>query len=297
MVRFGVNVIAVEFVALARFWAETAIVTGALGATGLGYLNIAQRLIQATQDLSAAAVVPVSTVVFAQIRSSAERLTRGYLRASATLYILVVPIMVGVAVGAPRVIPLLFGSQWEPSVAPSQALAIAGIFTLGASLDNGLFFGTGKPGRWLAYAVVVDVLTVGTTLFAVRFGLFGIALGFVVVAVLATIARVFLVARLLSTSILGIAKSFAPSGLAACTSALAGMGAVRLTHALGDLPALLIVAPSILAVYIVTVRLLAPTQFSYTAGLIASRAPWRRTSAPQIPSQNDQVTRWDNMTP
>jgi len=82
MVRFGSSVIGVELVALGRFWAETAIVTAVIGVTGLGYLNIAQRLVQTTQDLSAAAVLPVSTVVFAQLRAAPDRLGNAYRRAT-----------------------------------------------------------------------------------------------------------------------------------------------------------------------------------------------------------------------
>ena len=66
---------------------------------------------------------------------------------------------------------------------PAQALAVAGIITLGAMLDHGLFYGLGRPGAWLGYAVVVDTATVATTAVAVRWGLVGVAVGFVVVAV------------------------------------------------------------------------------------------------------------------
>ena len=76
---------------------------------------------------------------------------------------------------------------------PAQALAFAGIITLGAMLDHGLFYGLGRPGTWLGYAVVVDGATVATTAVAVRWGLGGVAVGFVVVAFVATVARWVLV--------------------------------------------------------------------------------------------------------
>ena len=189
MTKFGTNVTAVEFSAMARVWAETAIVTLALGVSGLGYLNIAQRLVQTAQDLSSAAVVPVSTVVFAHVRDASERLTRAYRRALETIYIIVMPIMIVLAVGAGHVIPLVFGSGWTQSVHPTTALSAAAVLTLGASLDNGLFYGAGRPGRWLIYALITDALTVATTAFAVRYGITGVSVGFVFVAAVATVVR------------------------------------------------------------------------------------------------------------
>jgi O-antigen/teichoic acid export membrane protein len=70
-------------------------------------------------------------------------------------------------VTAPELIPLLFGREWEQAVRPTQALAVAGIIVLGAMLDHGLFYGLGRPGTWLTYAVVVDGATVATTAIAV----------------------------------------------------------------------------------------------------------------------------------
>ena len=79
---------------------------------------------------------------------------------------------------------------------PAQALALAGIITLGAMLDHGLFYGLGRPGAWLAYAVVVDAADGGDDRRRRRWGLAGVAVGFVLVAIAATVARWVLVGRL-----------------------------------------------------------------------------------------------------
>ena len=121
---------------------------------------------------------------------------------------MVSPLMILLVVTAPVLVPLLFGEQWQASVPPAQALAVAGIITLGAMLDHGLFYGLGRPGAWLAYAVVVDAATVATTAIAVRWGLVGVAVGFVLVAVLATVARWVLVGRVMG---LAVRRSRGPS--------------------------------------------------------------------------------------
>ncbi|WP_344808050.1 lipopolysaccharide biosynthesis protein [Microlunatus ginsengisoli] len=276
MARFGVNVIAIEFVALARVWAETAIVTAVLGVTGLGYLNIAQRLIQAAQDLSAAAVVPVSTVVFAQVRNAATRLISAYRRAVEITYVLVTPIMVSIAIAAPLIIPMLFGPQWGASVAPSRALAIAGIFTIAASLDNGLFYGTGRPGRWLVYAILVDALTVTTTAATVRFGLVSVSVGFVFVAALATVVRWFLVARLLKTTTSQILKPFIPTACAAAMSGAVGLAVLYATRGIAPLLSLVLVGLAIVLAHLAVVRVLLPEPLKAVVAMMRKRV--RRTT-------------------
>jgi O-antigen/teichoic acid export membrane protein len=278
MFRFGTNVVGVELVALARLWAETAIIVSTLGVTALGFLNIAQRLIQATQDLSAAAILPVSTVVFSQIRESVERLRAGYLRALELSYVVVVPVMVLVAVAAPLIIPLMFGGQWATSILPAQALAVAGIMTLGAMLDNGLFYGMGKPGRWLAYAFGIDVLTVGMTAFASRYGLVGISIGFVAVAFVATALRWVLVSRLVVASPWRVAKPFALVSIAGAVSAAGGLAAMAAFAALPHLALLAVVGAVVLALHLVVVRIVQPAPFHEVVGLVGSRLGRRSAS-------------------
>nr|BFF09379.1 hypothetical protein GCM10025699_06820 [Microbacterium flavescens] len=206
MAAFGTNVMAVNGVALAHVWAENAIVSNVLGASALGQLSVAQRLVQTTQDLAGSAIAPVSTVVFAQVRDDPARLRRGYDRAISMTYVLITPALTAVAVTAPVLVPLLFGPQWTQSIGVTQALAIAAVFAVGAMLDHGLFYGLGRPGRWLAYAVVVDVGAVVVTAFAVQSGITGVAVGFLAVAVLATIVRWFLVSRAIGLGLWAVAR-------------------------------------------------------------------------------------------
>ncbi|MET0829523.1 MAG: lipopolysaccharide biosynthesis protein [Microbacterium sp.] len=200
MARFGGQVLGVEFIAMLRAWGEAAVISTTLGLTALGYMSIAQRLVQIVQDLTGSAIVPVTNVAFAKIRDSAARLRDAYLRALKVTYAaLSLPLSI-VAVAAPLMIPILFGDGWEESYKVAQVLAIAGTLSVGAWLDHGLFYGVGRPGAWLTYALVIDVLTLATTVFASRWGLVAIAAGFLCVAIVATIVRWFLVARALHTT-------------------------------------------------------------------------------------------------
>ena len=105
MARFGSKVLGVEFVAMCRAWGEAAIISATLGMAALGYLNIAQRLVQIVQDLTGAALVPVATVAFAKIRESTDRLRGAYVRALRMTYAAMSPPLTLLAVAAPLIVP------------------------------------------------------------------------------------------------------------------------------------------------------------------------------------------------
>lgn len=258
MARFGSKVLGVEFVAAARGWAEAAIISSFLGLSALGYVNIAQRLVQIVQDLTASAIVPVSTVAFARIRSSADRLSSAYLRSLRMTYAAVSAPLTLLVVSAPLVVPLVFGDGWEPSYSLTQVYALAGVLTVAASLDHGLFYGLGLPGRWLLYGLAVDAVTVGTTLVAVHSGLTAVAWGFAGVALGSTVVRWILVGRVLSIRPARVAQPFLFLIAVMGSGVLVGWGVTRLTASLPPLASLVIIGIAVATVYIVITRLLAP---------------------------------------
>jgi hypothetical protein len=151
---------------------------------------------------------------------------------------------------------LLFGQEWTAAVRPAQALAVAGIIVLGAMLDHGLFYGLGRPGTWLSYAVVVDGATVATTAVAVHWGLVGVAAGFVVVAFLATVARWLVVSRVFGWGFREVARPFFT--VAPITAVSLVLGAVAL-DALPGRPSAAMLGAGVLTVvvYVMLLRLLA----------------------------------------
>jgi O-antigen/teichoic acid export membrane protein len=255
MARFGTKVVGVEVVAALRMAGEAAIISNVLGPAALGYLNIAQRLVQVAQDVGASALVPVSTVVFAKVRDSRERLRAGYVKALRIGYAAVAPALALLVVAAPILIPMIFGTAWEPSVPVARALAAAAILVLGAMIDHGLLYGVGAPGRWFAYALVIDVLTLGTTFVLAPRGLPTVAAGFVVVALVATIARWFLVGRVIGLPAHRLAGTFLRDMLPVVVSILVGLAVLQLTRGLPSLLAVALIGTGIGIAHLVTVRL------------------------------------------
>ena len=266
MARFGSKVLGVEFVAMCRAWGEAAIISSTLGMTALGYLNIAQRLVQIVQDLTGAALVPVSTVAFAKIRESSYRLQRAYVRALRMTYAAMTPPLVLLAVAAPLIIPIVFGNGWDKSVRVAQILALAGIMVVGATLDQGLFYGVGKPGQWFVYAVVIDTCTVAVTAITAQWGLEAVAYGFLGVATFATAISAgisgwrpcsFLAAKLLRASPRALVGPFGFLMAAVLAGGGAGLVVLVVSSDLQPIIRIALTGLAVLLAYVVVVRLLA----------------------------------------
>ena len=274
MARYGGKVLGVEFVAMLRASGEAAVISSTLGIAALGYMNIAQRLVQVVQDLTGSAIVPVTTVAFARIRENQDRLLNAYLRALRMSYAaLSLPLTI-VAVAAPMIVPIVFGKAWEASYPVAQILAIAGTLTVGAWLDHGLFYGVGKPGRWFVYALIIDGITFGTTAVLAHNGLIAVAWGFLGVCIVATVSRWFLVGRILSAPARRVAGPFLFVVAAVATSGAAGWGVMLLTRGFPIWASILLVAATVAVVHLIMTRLLAPQVISEGLAVLA-RSRWR----------------------
>jgi O-antigen/teichoic acid export membrane protein len=258
MGTFGGQVLGVEFVAMLRAWGEAAVISAVLGIGAFGYMTIAQRLVQVVQDLTGSAIVPVTQVAFAKIRDEPERLLAAYLRALRLTYFALSFPLTFLAVAAPLVVPIVFGRGWDQSYPVAQILALAGILSVGAWLDHGLFYGMGRPGTWFVYALIIDGITFGTTAVVARFGLVAIAWGFLGVCVVATVSRWFLTARVLHTRARAVAGPFVFVAAAVVGSGAAGWGVRLVTGALPSWIALLLIGCAVLVVHLLATRLLAP---------------------------------------
>ncbi len=278
MTRFGSKVLGVEFVAMLRASGEAAVISSTLGLAKFGFMNIAQRLVQMVQDLTGGAIVPVTQVAFAKIRNDADRLRDAYIRALRLTYAALSLPMTFVAVAAPLIVPIVFGNGWNESFAVAQILALAGSLSIGAWLDHGLFYGVGKPGRWFIYALVIDALTLGTTVAMVHLGLVAVSWGFVVVCVVATVVRWFLTSRLLGARWYRVAGPFCYLVVVTIVAGSAGWSARLLTSDLPPLLSVTIIGVVIMIVHLVVTRLIARTVVNEAVRILA-RTRWGKRIA------------------
>jgi len=288
MATFGLHVAGSSFAMVVRYWAETAIVVATLGVYAMGLLNIGQRLVQTAEELTMAALATVSVAAFARLRDSSSRLRASYLRGVSIAYAVSMPLMVSIGVSAPVLVPFLFGADKAGSAVLIMPLAAGAVLGVVRGLDQGLFTGVGKPGRWLVFLVVGQILSVAALMYVVRFGLLVFALGMLAVGVLDTIARCFLVGNLLGARpwevIRPLVRVLPPAGIAAAAGWLVQYALHGRSEA-PDLPAVVVLMATgftIVGCYLLLLRLLSPGVVgeivALAPGRIAARFPARTLS-------------------
>jgi O-antigen/teichoic acid export membrane protein len=267
MVRFGGNYVASSGIQTASTLLINLIITQVLGVTALGYLNIVQRLVDVVTGVALTAVLQVSTVAFAMIRESVERLRSGYLRSFSTLYTLLVPTMVFIAASAEHLVPFMYGDQWGASIGPGMVLAITGIFSVNA-LDHSLYAGVGRPVLWTVYALYSSVVLIAAAWAGSHWGLLGVAWGGLVATSVITLIRWSVSARLLRAGWWAMIVAFARVGAPGVLAAGAGYLVSWLAIGLPDPVGVLLVGVTVVAVFLPAFRLTARPTWNELAGLI-----------------------------
>lgn len=288
MASFGLRVLGSELVIVTRAWAETAIIVAGIGVREMGYLNIAQRLVQTAQDLSASALMPVSMVAFSKVRDDPERLRSSYLRASSISHAVVTPLMVVVAVTAPVLIPFLFGADKTESASIAPALAVVALINMGWAIDQGLHLGTGRPGRWLVLITVASTITVGLQAISVWYGLAVLLLAWIGGASLEAVIRWFATSPLVGAPPWRMAIPLLGVALPAAIAAGVGVGSMTLLRGAPDLVTLVVTGVAVVASYLLALRLLRPGTIVDTVGMLPRRLSRRLQWA--LPKQSRQVS-------
>jgi O-antigen/teichoic acid export membrane protein len=112
---------------------------------------------------------------FSQVQREPARLRRGYLLVTQLTAIVAAPAMGTLAVVAPHLVPVLYGSEWTGVVLPLQILCLAGYFRAQYHLGGILSQSAGRVYSELGRQVVYAALVIGGTLIGSSHGLPGVA--------------------------------------------------------------------------------------------------------------------------
>lgn len=271
MASFGMHVLGSELMMVTRAWGETAIIVAGLGVREMGYLNIAQRLVQTAQDLSVASLMPVSMVAFSRVRDDQSRLRASYLKASAISHAVVAPLMVVVAVTAPVLVPFLFGADKMASAAIAPSLAVIAVINVGWAIDHGLHIGIGRPGRWLVLICIAYSITLGIQAVAVQHGITVLLWAWIAGVTVEAALRWLATGPLLAAPPWRLAGPLLAAVPPAAISAGVGLGCMALLQGAPDLVVLAVTGLLSVASYLLALRLLRRGTFVATIGVLPSK--------------------------
>jgi lipopolysaccharide exporter len=203
--------------------------------------------------------VLMQTMAFPLLSRSAttEDLMRLRARVIRVLTVVLFPILGGLAITAPIVVPLAYGPAWTSAVVPTQLLCLGGAATLVINAIGSVLMATGRAKGLLGYGVAHFVVYVGSVVFASRFGLVGVAIdGAIVHSAFAVVAYRMIARRTGQSALRALWLDICPA-----TVSCLGMGAIAVPAALALASAHVSAAPRFLAIsvacslgYLITLR-------------------------------------------
>ncbi len=219
MLLYGIQVIGVEIASFFYSNADYIIVGKVLGPADLAVYRqafiVADMLILSICAITAGVLFPYYT----KLNHNQEALQNGFLTTLRYMSLATLPLSIGLCVVAPLFVRMVFTEAWYGMSLPLQWLALrAGINTL--SYHAGIIFrAIGRPVIISKLIVVRLILLVPVILFSVRFGIIGIAVGQVCMAIIQNLLDFYMVHRVIQVSPRRIWQSLSPA-----LSAATGMG-------------------------------------------------------------------------
>lgn len=152
LVRWGREVSPGGVVGQAELLVSPIVVGAFLGATAVGYVALIVRIVE-TLSFALRATWRLSIVAFGRVQSDVERLRKGFEETMVLQVLAFAPLAAAFAIGASSLIPLLFGSEWEPAVRLYPWLAAAGLLTCVQNTHLAVLYVRQRNGAVLRIAV------------------------------------------------------------------------------------------------------------------------------------------------
>jgi O-antigen/teichoic acid export membrane protein len=184
-----------------------------LGSAMLGYYALAYRiLIFPLADVG----VIVNRVAFAalsRLNEDRERLRDGYLEATRYVTLVIAPMMAGLALVAPWFLEAVFSPQWLPATTVLRILAVAGIAQGVVSIWPLVMQAAGRPELQLRWTLVAVCAYLPAFALGLRWGIEGVAAGYLVVTVLLTPLQMLYLRRIVPIRLAHVARALRPAML------------------------------------------------------------------------------------
>lgn len=164
IVRFGAYRIGSELLHTFNTKTDQLAIGAFLGTNALGIYTIAYNLAMQPFSRINPILTQVSFPVFAKIKNDNAKLLRGYRKGLRLLMSINAPLLIGLIVIAPLLIPALVGPGWEESTPVLQILCLFVLLRSAANINIGLVLAKEKY-RWPLYWIVFLVLVMPPTYF------------------------------------------------------------------------------------------------------------------------------------
>jgi lipopolysaccharide exporter len=270
VVRYGAPVAGSTLLGRLIFDVDYVVIGRLLGAGALGYYTLAFRLPEFVIINIFLVLTSVMFPLYTHARGEPERLRRGYLKSLQVQALYGVTAGVGLAVVAPYVVPLVFGTKWLPTVVPLAVLALyAAVRSLGAGA-NEVYKALGRPGLSIVISLVRLAILLPALIVATRWGIVGVAWAQLIVAGVFAIGMQTVAARVMGSRARDVVTAVAPPLL--CGAVVAVVGLIGRALPLGTTASLVVTVCAAVAAVVLFLRLAYPSILAELLRLVRSGA-------------------------
>lgn len=155
-----------------------------LGSQELGYYSLAYKLMMLPLQNISWVLVKVMFPVFSKVQDDKVRLGRAFLKMLKAISIISFPIMMLFFALGPELIRTVYGPKWSLAGDIVRILSFCGMFQSVGTIAGLVYQSIGKTDLQLRMGILDTAITFLTLFFCVRYGLFGVALGYTTMSIL-----------------------------------------------------------------------------------------------------------------
>lgn len=157
---------------------DKVIINQVVGGAGVGLYTMAQRTVQAPMMSLSNVVGEVTFPAFSRRQDDNAALRSGFIRSSSVVAFVTFPVMFGIAAVAPSLVPVVLGSKWVELVPLIWILAPVAAIQSVTSASSQLLLAKGRSDLSFRWGLLYSVVILAFELYAVRWGVNGVAAAF-----------------------------------------------------------------------------------------------------------------------
>ena len=199
MFRFGLPSMGSGLTKFFQNQLDTFIVGRQLGEAAVGLYNKAFTLTTRLTDMLTTSIFGnVLFPSYARMQDDKPRMARAYLKSTNMVFLIIVPVSVGLAITAPLLVPVLLGPRWIPMIPVWQIFSLYGLTRPISTNAAPVFSASGQPRRNMTASFVLIAVMVPLILLLIGpYGITGAALAVSIANVVAMGFNIFQVNQIL----------------------------------------------------------------------------------------------------
>lgn len=277
---FSVNIVGMGLLNFVNRRSDDFLIGYFLGSVALGYYTVAYNILTTLMDVLTSVTKQVAFPVFSKLQNEPERLRRAFYTTTRYTAFISFPVLLGLAATAQEAIPVIFGSQWEPSIPVMQLLALAGMFISIVSFNNSVLMAIGKPSWGLLTMTLAAIVNIIAFSIAVRWGIVAVAAAVAIRGYVFFPLLMWIMHKLVGVSYGTYLRQFVVSFFGALVMAAAVTGLRPLVAPSVSDPVFLGLAVGVGAIlYFTIVYLFAPAELQDALGVLRSLKPTKKGSS------------------